>query len=369
MSSGAKQRRSNKYPGVTVIENISGKISYGIDYVLPSGQRVRKILKGCKSERQASQIRAIEIAAASQGELVKKYGLKNKTKSILFHKAIDLYDEWAKDNKKSYYGEKFTYGVIKRSHLFEGKFIAEISPMLAERFKSERAKDTSKNTANKYIIACRQIVEKMIAWGYHTGENPFKAVENFKISKGKRPGSLYAREVQAIIDQIRSPVKRDMVAFAFYTGWRIGSIRKLRKEDYNQEHRSIWLMDPKSGRTTELALCDAAAEIVEHNIKKSNGEFVFCKKNGEPFKTAMNAVIGNAAERAGVVLPTGKKWHAFRRTWTTHMFKSGADIGSVRDLGNWSDDTMPLWYNDGLRFEEQRKILNKIPRLDSLKNE
>lgn len=81
----------------------------------------------------------------------------------------------------------------------------------------------------------------------------------------------------------------------------------------------------------------------------------------------MNDIIKNAAKRANVTLPTGKKWHAFRRTWTTHMFISGADIGSVRDLGNWSDDTMPLWYNDGMRFEEQRELLNKLPSLDPLK--
>ncbi len=367
MSSGATQRRSRKYPGVTVIENVSGAISYGIDYRLPNGQRVRKIIQGCKSEKQASQIRAIEIAAASQGELEKKYGLKGKIKSIPFHDAIDLYDKWAKDNKKSYYCEKYTYGIIKRSPLFKGKFIAEITPLLGEQYKSARIKEVSKNTVNKEIVACRQIVEQMIAWGKHTGKNPFAEVSSYKIPKGKRPGSLNPQEVQAIIDQIRSPVKRDMVAFAYYTGWRIGSIRKLKKEDYNPEHRSIWLVDPKSGRTTELALCDAAADIVERNIKNSRSVFVFCKKNGEPYKTAMNAIIGNAAQRAGVTLPTGKKWHAFRRTWTTHMFKSGADISSVRDLGNWSDNTMPLWYNDGMRFEEQRELLNRIPKIDSLK--
>lgn len=364
MPTEVRYRRSKRYPGVMVVSNLSGKISYGIDYVLPSGQRVRKILKGCKSERQASQIRAIEIAAAAQGELEKKYGLKGKTKSILFHKAIDIYGDHAKENKKSYNVEKFKYAVIKRSPLFEGKFIAEISPALVEQYKSTRVKEVSKKTVNKEIMICRQVVDYMIKMKYHTGDNPFRAIENYKIPKGKRPGSLKAHEVIAIIDQIKHPVKRDMVAFAYYTGMRIGSIRKLKKEDYNQDNRSIWLVDPKSGETAELPLSDAATEIVERNIKRSNSEFIFCKLNGKPFLTAMNDIIKNAAKRAGIALPSGKKWHALRRTWTTRMFISGADIETVRYLGNWKDDTMPLWYNDGLNFEEKREMLNKIPRLD-----
>ena len=368
MGSRARQKRSNRYPGVIVIENISGKKSYCIDYVTPNGQRIRKVIKGCKSEKQASQIRAIEIAAASQGELEKKYGLKNKTKSILFHKAIDLYGEWAKNNKKSHDVEKYKYGVIKRSPLFKGKSIAEISAVLVDQYRTSRLEEASKNTVNKEIMICRQVIDKMIEWSKYTGKNPFREVKNYKIPKGKRPGSLKAHEVQEIIDQIKHPVKRDMVAFAFYTVWRIGSIRKLIKDDYNKENQSIWQVDPKNGQTVELPLSDSAAEIVERNIKKSKSEFIFCKINGKPFLTTMNDIIKNAAKRANVTLPTGKKWHAFRRTWTTHMFISGADIGSVRDLGNWSDDTMPLWYNDGMRFEEQRELLNKLPSLDPLKN-
>jgi integrase len=366
--SNAKTRKSKKYPGVYVIENASGKLSYGIDYTIPDGERVKKVIKGCNSERKANEIRSIEMAAASQGILEKKYGLKGKVKTLLFHKAIDLYGAWAETNKKSYYVEKFKYDVIKRSPIFKRKLVTEIHPLLVEKYKLERLKTVNKKTVNHELIVCRQAVQKMIEWGKHSGENPFKAVDNYKVPRGKRPGSLNPTEVRAIMDHIDHPVKKDMVAFAYYTGWRIGSIRKLRKEDYNREHRSIWMVDPKNGVTVELALGDSAADIVERNIERSTSEYVFCKHNGDPYVSAMNGIIGNAAGRAGVTLPAGKKWHAFRRTWTTYMFKTGADIGSVRELGTWRDDDMPLWYNDGMRFDEQREILNRIPKLDEQKD-
>ena len=94
-------KRSEKYPGVYIVEG-KKKTSYGIDYINPqTGQRIQKILKNVTSEKQAFELRAIELADAKRGAINKAYDIKAKGKSPLFTDMVDLYLKWSRDNKKS----------------------------------------------------------------------------------------------------------------------------------------------------------------------------------------------------------------------------------------------------------------------------
>ena len=121
--------------------------------------------------------------------------------------------------------------------VFKGKLMSDITPFLGEKFKVARSKEVSRQSVNKEIHLARQVYEKAIEWAKWDGGNPFRLVPIFKIKKGKKPGALSPEEVQSIIDAIDHPVKRDMVAFAYYAGWRISEIRKLKWEDVDLEIR------------------------------------------------------------------------------------------------------------------------------------
>jgi integrase len=49
------------------------------------------------------------------------------------------------------------------------------------------------------------------------------------------------------MNEIKHPVKSDMVEFAFDTGWRINEITSLRWEDVEPKTGSAWQADPKNG--------------------------------------------------------------------------------------------------------------------------
>jgi integrase len=124
-----------------------------------------------------------------------------------------------------------------------------------------------------------------------------------------------------------------MVAFAFYHGCRISEIRKLKHNDVDLDKGRATIVDPKNGQTVEVPLSDEARYIIARQTRRS--ELVFCKLNGDPWKTNLYAVVENAAEGAGVELPPRKAWHIFRRTFASAFLQNGGDLESLRVQGNW----------------------------------
>ena len=59
-----------------------------------------------------------------------------------------------------------------------------------------------------------------------------------------------------------------------------------------------WIVDPKNTETVRVEMSDEALGVIKQQTKR--GEFVFCHKNGNPYKTNLHDVIKNAASRAGV---------------------------------------------------------------------
>jgi integrase len=357
---GKKRRR---YNGVF---SVKGKLrtSYGIDYTHPqTGQRIRKIIKGCQSESQAAGIRSLEIADAARGAIKKAYGPKLAGPPVLFEDMVTLYlDTWAKTNR-DYRTAKNRAAVLRRA--FTGKLMSDITPWVIEKFKASEAKEKSKNTVNKYLSLGSQVYEKAIEWGKYEGGNPFLKASRFKVKKGKKPGSLSPEEVTAIMFEIRNSVKRAMVEFAFNTGWRISEITRLKWENVNLERGCAWIVDPKNGESVEIELNDRALKVISEQERR--GDFVFCHMNGEAFKTGLRDVFKKAEERAGVVLPKRKAWHILRRTWASMFLQAGGDVETLRVLGNWKDYSMPMWYADSSRTERRREVLNRIPDLNGRK--
>lgn len=357
-------KKNNTHRGVYTRKGKTG-ISYGIDYVHPlTGLRVKKILKDVASEAEALRLRGIELADARRGAINKAYGLKEKTRAVSFQDMIALYCGWSKENKKSWKTDEYKGEILKEA--FKGKLMSDINPFVLEKYKVTRAKVVQKVTVNKDLIFGSQVFKKAIEWKKYTGENPFLNATRFRVLKPKKPGALSPEDVKAIREQITHSVKRDMVDFAFNTGWRISEVRKLKWEDVNKEKGTAWIVDPKNGQSVEIELSDKALEIIKRQDEKSS--LVFCKKNGDPWKTNLHTVIVKAAERAKVALPPRKAWHILRRTWASMMLQGGCDVETLRVLGNWKDYSMPMWYAEAGNSEMKKKILNSLPDLDKVSN-
>ena len=349
--------KSKKYHGVYRRDGKTG-VSFGIDYTHPqTGARVRKMLKDATSEQAAFEARSIEIADAKRGAFNKAYGIHDGRRPFLFEDMADLYIEnWSKGNKDV----RTDRGRIRilKDH-FKGKLLSDITPFMVEKFKIDRANEVSKNTVNKYLSLGSQIYEKAKLWDKFCGINPFIEVSRYRIKRGKKPGCLTPEQVGAIMAEIKHPVKRDMVEFAYNTGWRIGEITSLCWDDIDIDRGCAWVVDPKNSNTVEIKLSDRAVEIIKAQPKRS--DYVFCMLNGKRFKTGLHEGFIQAAKRARVELPPRRAWHILRRTWASMFLQNGGDVESLRQLGNWRDYSMPMWYAEAANGNVMRSILNRIP--------
>lgn len=351
--------RSKKYTGVFRIDGKRGT-SYGIDYVNPAtGQRVRRVIKGAKSEARAFEARSIEIADAKRGVFNKAYGIQDR-RPVLFESMVKLYlTQWSAENKH-HYTDACRANVL--TGFFHGKLMSDITPFMVEKFKSTQAKRVSKNTVNKYLSLGSQVFIKAKLWNKYSGINPFLEVSRYKIKKGKKPGYLEPGQVAAIMAEIKNDTKRAMVEYAFNTGWRISEMTGLKWDDVDIDNSKAWIVDPKNSNTVEIQLNDRATEIIKNQPRC--GDYVFGKKNGDRFRTGISGVFREAAKRAGVYLPPRRAWHILRRTWASMFLQNGGDVETLRQLGNWKDFSMPMWYAGEANTEHKKKILNRIPKLD-----
>ena len=237
-----------------------------------------------------------------------------------------------------------------------------VARLMVEKYKMAKAKALKKTTVNKHLSFLRQVFEKAIDWEKYDGPNPLEKVKQFKVNKGKKPGALAPGDVTALLDKIKHPVRCDMVDFAFQSGWRISEIRNLKLEDVDLKSCLAWIADLKNGQSVEIELNDEALEIIRGQPQRS--EFVFCMVCGKQYTTNCFDGIYSAAKRAGVQLPKGKAWHAFRITWATLMHQNGADIPTLQQLGNWKNPHMPLHYAQPSNRERKRALLNKLPSVN-----
>ena len=152
-----------------------------------------------------------------------------------------------------------------------------------------------------------------------------------------------------------------MALFAFYEGWRISEIRRLKRADVDLKAGCAYVLQ-KNGELSRKVLRQVSLDIIRR--QPENGDYVFHKGNGKPFVTGMHDCIRAAAERAGVKLPPRKRWHLLRYTWATMMLQAGADVRTLQAEGDWKDATMPLHYAQAMRDHERRAFKETLPVLD-----
>jgi hypothetical protein len=93
---------------------------------------VQKVLKGVTSERQAYELREMELADARRGVINTAYGIRGKPQAVSFESMIDAYLKWSGENKDSWETDGHRAKPLRRA--FKGKLMSDISPFLGEKF-------------------------------------------------------------------------------------------------------------------------------------------------------------------------------------------------------------------------------------------
>jgi len=143
--------------------------NYWIDYYAYGKRRREKIGSSKALAENVLRKRKLQIAE-------NKYLDIRKEQKIKFEDFADEYLEiHSKPNNKSWRKSDLMH-IRALKGFFFGKYLYEITTLLVEKFKIERAKEVSPATVNRNLSCLKSIFNKAIAWG-KASKNPVKQVK------------------------------------------------------------------------------------------------------------------------------------------------------------------------------------------------
>jgi len=319
MATAKSKSRLNIGIGAVYPRKFKCGIRWFLDYRDKNGKRIQRVIRHAQDQQEAIKALQEEIRRVFDDE----YNLKRERGSMKFESLAEEYLELhAKVNKR---GWKKADKVYLDCHLipyFRGYEIAEINPMLIERYKKRRLEEgAKKSTVNRESSCLRLIFQKAISWGYLT-ENPMKGLKPFSEKDNYMERVLSPGEEKRLLENCASKPVKDFIVFGLNTGMRMGEILSLEWKNVSLEKRAILVTMTKSGKNREIPINDTLYSLLDR-LRANNG-------SGRMFPYSnVYWSFKKAARLAGI---PEVRLHDLRHTFATRLIESGVDIITVRDL-------------------------------------
>lgn len=289
------------------------------------------------------------------------------------------------------------------------KDIENFSVYLQQNDKSD--KHNRKRNGNGYVVYFRNLkaaFNKAKDWGY-VKENFFVKVKLPKRQK-TAPAFINRDQMSEIRSQIKNEVVKDVVAFAFYTGMRLGEIVNLKWKNVNLTTRIITVGDeefitkgrnqrfipisdevtlilttrlnalipnPSPERREESKTPPASLKLRRVGLPLSRGEnpplypllggektqYVFCKSNGQKYT---GEYFTKRFKRACRAAGANKEihFHSLRHSFASNLVQQGVSLYKVKELlGHHSITTTEIYSH--LNIDSLREAISKLDEQSS----
>lgn len=229
-------------------------------------------------------------------------------------------------------------GLIKNlGRFFGGRHLYEITPMLIERFKSERMQEVCPATVNREIACLKCIFNKAVKWG-KAEKNPVNDVRMLK-ENNRILRYLEKDEIGRLIDNCADYLK-PIVTVAVFTGMRKSEVLNLVWKEVDLGRGLIQLHDTKNGESRAVYLNKSVVAALREQKLKSDGLYVFRSEMGKPYVNLTKS-FASALARSGI---TNFRFHDLRHTFASQLVMSGIDLNTVRELMGHKSIEMTLRY-------------------------
>jgi integrase len=355
----------------------SGKATWQIDYLDPSGKRIRQMFKKKKdaqaelSKRQAliSEGRYLDVKKECEttlGELAEKYreNFQDQASYKTFKKyaIVDILDHFKRDTRL----DKIRFMQIEtfRNHL---------------RRKPTRSGSLRKESSTNREMAClRHMLEKAVEWDL-LEKNPFEAKgRKLRLTENNQRLRYLSKEEIPRLRDACPPYLRNIVDCALNTGMRKGEILSLKWSQVRDG--LIYLRKTKTNRKREIPVNDTLQDVFDKIKKygepstvqrldrksmqfpKSKTDHIFTYQ-GEPIKDVKTSFT-RALKKAGI---ENFRFHDLRHTFASHLVMHGASIKDVQELLGHADLKMTMRYAH-LSDKHKSKAVNLLNGLTENKN-
>ena len=238
-----------------------------------------------------------------------------------------------------------------RTHI-EKKFghrrIADIDSLELDTFKSELLQTKAASTVNLVLGDMRNVINKMIRWGYYKRQNPLQFVEFPRVDNEKNAFIVPDQAIELLDKLKKRSVKWYGIAYvSLLTGARLGEVLTLRVQDVDLVHGFI-RVNGKTGRRT-VAIKEIAIEVLKEAISLRKNIVLFNQKDIEDkevklisAKTGLTPTAVCRLYWADVDLERGTIYN--RKTGGKHFIKH-ADVRKILESKIEKIENAYIWPN------------------------
>ena len=298
------------------------------------GRRVREVIPNARNVTQARRAEMKVLAEIFEG----RFGRGRKP--VAFEKFVDeVYLPWARQNKKSARCDGYRARTL--AAYFRGKTLAEISPLMIEKYKRWRADSTTPRGTNpqpstiNVELALLSRVFSMAVDNQLVEFNPCKRVRRLRASQG-RERSLTREEEARLMSKLYGWAV-SLVVLAVGTGMRLGELCQLEWSRVDFERGLILVTNTKSGRDRQVPMSAAvrARLLTLHSRRRGPLVFPAVRDPARPLSgSTVQQVFQRACQKAGV---QGLTFHDLRHTAATRMAEAGAHIVDIKAVLGHAD--------------------------------
>lgn len=306
-----------------------------------NGERKHGLCPGASDKKEAEQYEStIKFRLVQQQNGV----IPREEKNVKLSKLINLYESYAKNNKRSYNRDIYTLTLIA-NFFGQSCIVQKITPKRVEDFKEYliTIRKVKNSTINKYL----RVLSKMFNLGIDNeiiSKNPVSKVvklkeDNHKIryltlKEEKRLFNEIERGYEVLDKNTRTKkisypylYLKPIVTVALQAGMRKGEILNLEWDNINFEYGFIDLLKTKTNRPRKIPLSKELKELFYKMERIS--KYVFTNpKTGIAFK--------DITKSFKVVLEKAKienfRFHDLRHTVATRLVEKNMDLSVVKDI-------------------------------------
>jgi len=186
---------------------------------------------------------------------------------------------------------------------------------------------------NKISPQSRNLFLNSIKFYYRNVERNFQEID---IQSAKKPKSLpvvLSRvEIKKIIESLKNPKHKLLLALAYGAGLRVSEVISLKIQDLDIDGLVIHIKQAKGQKDRISVMPESITDELKNLIAgKTNNDFIFASERGGKLTTrTAQKIFENALQVSGI--KKDATFHSLRHSFATHLLENGTDVRYVQEL-------------------------------------
>lgn len=262
---------------------------------------------------------------------------KKKRIPPTFEKAGDQYLEWLKTNSTSNHGPDVSRYNNYLLPALGKKHLDEISTDDLENLKSSLSK--SPQTVKHVLALARRIINRAIAKGHWSGENPVRRVDMPRVNN-RRVRFLSYEEARALLAALKekSTTVHDMALLSLQCGLRLGEVTALQPQHIDLSSGILHVMDAKNGTSRAAYMTADVSVMLKTRLEGLPADsYVFRDHRHEGRISGVSATFDRVVKDLGFNKGVTDRrqrvvFHSLRHTYASWLVMQGTSIMVVKEL-------------------------------------